>query len=85
MAKSSYLHAIRRAAIKRGIVIPEVSGETTRSVFKESVTNLVIRPSLPDYIKQMLKDALENMKFTKVDIHIKGDLEPAGNYQIPMH
>lgn len=75
MTEKSYLHCVRRVALKKGILIPEISVEATISLFKESVTNLIILQNCPQEIKRLLQKTIEDIKFTKIDINIKGVLE----------
>lgn len=75
MAVKSYIHAVRIAALEKGIVIPEnLSQETTSHAFKESVVNLTIRPNLPNSVKELLLKAIRDIEFTNLDITLVGDL-----------
>ena len=67
VAEASYCHAVRRAALRRGIVLPpQLSQESN-----EFPVNLVVTPMLPTPTKERLLTALEDIKFTKLQMNVK--------------
>ena len=75
LAEKSYQHAVRRAAHAKGIILPEnISRVETEN---DIPTNLVLRPTLCDEIKEKILKAMEDIKFTKLEVNIIGNDLPA--------
>lgn len=77
LAERSYLHAVQQAAFKRGIVLPrDISRVETEN---DIPTNLVIRSGIGNEIKCKVLKAMEDLKFTKLEVNIIGaDLPVSG-------
>ena len=70
MAQASYLHSVRRAAHKKGIVLPAnnvdvLSNECTS-------INMVIGKNISKDVKKQLLQSVKEIEFTKIDINIIG-------------
>lgn len=79
MARQSYIHAVRKSAFKRGIVLPDVS-ELEEKKADEMPAKLVFRPTIPKDVKSYILTGVQEMKFTKISLHVVDNCNVIGTY-----
>jgi len=74
IAESSYYFAVRRAALKEGIVLPErLSALPTDS---KCLVNLLFTNAIDMEVKQKVLKAIQDLKFTRLEMNIiNGDID----------
>ena len=71
LAESSYYHEVKKEAFKKKIVLPKSLSRTKSA--NELITNLVIKPNVPKDIREKIKKALNDIKFTRLEVNVVED------------
>ena len=77
LATKAYIHSIRKAAFKKGIVLPE---EIPLENQDGEITNLVITQKLSPDAKSDLLAGLKQIRFTRLQVKVYGDQLENGEF-----
>jgi len=70
MAVTSYHHQIRKAAFKKGVILPAAPSSVNSD--DEILTRLYLLPSLENDLRQKLVSAVNEIAFTSLKVNIIG-------------
>ena len=74
IAADSHRHELRIAALNKGILLPNVA-EASEKV----IINLVFRPAITTIVRENVVKALNDIKFTRLNVNVIGKDDPIGN------
>ena len=79
LAQNSYYHAVKVAAFKKGIVLPDTVSNFDN--VPKTPTTLVFGKQIDCSVKRELLKAMKDIKFVKLDVNMVNEDQEEGKFQ----